>query len=800
MPAQKLGSEFLVNTTTAGDQNQADVTALSDGRFLVTWAEKVQDYSYDVRAQVFNAAGVKSGAELLVSTQAVQFLDSPVTAPLAAGRFVVAWRDWTHGGYNEGGGEILAQLFNADGSKSGTEIAVNTQTVNVQQDPAIATLSDGRFVVTWTDLSETGPNWYDGGGTINIVYRSDVRAQVFDATGAKSGAELVLSTNTSWTIAPDPSVAALANGGFVVAYRDGSPTDAQQTDIYAQLFLANGATSGSPFRVNTVAPGAQSAATVTTLADGHFVVAWTDGGPGPGDPSAQAVRAQVFNSDGSKSGGEFLVNTTTANAQSAPTITALADGRFVAAWTDASQTGSDPSLSAVRAQIFNANGLKSGPEFLVNTTALDKQLAPTLATLPDGHFVAAWTDASQTGADTTGLAVRAQLFDPDAVATNDVLHGTPGPDQLSGGLGDDWYFVDNPGDVVTEHVDEGAQDRVFASISYALPADAEIEKLSTTDHAGSAAISLTGNRFANTIYGNAGPNVLDGKGGADTLLGLDGNDFYYVDNALDRVIEQPNGGNDRVFASVSYTLPPGQEIERLSTQDNFGTAPINLTGNDLPNAIYGNAGPNILDGKGGPDSLNGFGGDDRYFVDPDDVVNESPGGGFDRVLARASYTLKSDQEIELLATDLEPGRAPINLSGNNLDNIICGNAGSNALKGGFGNDTLVGLGDRDAFVFNTPLDAVSNVDRIVDFAPGEDQFVLASWIFTALPSGAPAGALTPEAFRIGPAAADPDDRIIYNGATGALSYDADGAGGASAILFARLDHAPAISSADFLVV
>ena len=45
-----------------------------------------------------------------------------------------------------------------------------------------------------------------------------------------------------------------------------------------------------------------------------------------------AVRAQTFNADGTKFGSEFLVNTTTTNEQSAPTITTLADGHFVVAW------------------------------------------------------------------------------------------------------------------------------------------------------------------------------------------------------------------------------------------------------------------------------------------------------------------------------------------------------------------------------------------------------------------------------------------------------------------------------------
>ncbi len=51
-------------------------------------------------------------------------------------------------------------------------------------------------------------------------------------------------------------------------------------------------------------------------------------------------------------------------------MTALPDGRFVVSWTDFSQSGTDTSLSAIRARIFNADSTQSVPEFVVNTTTL----------------------------------------------------------------------------------------------------------------------------------------------------------------------------------------------------------------------------------------------------------------------------------------------------------------------------------------------------------------------------------------------------------------------------------------------
>ena len=60
------------------------------------------------------------------------------------------------------------------------------------------------------------------------------------------------------------------------------------------------------------------------------------------------MRAQVFNFDGSKSGSEFLVNTTTLNAQSQPCIATLNDGRFVISFVDDSHSADDSASTAIR--------------------------------------------------------------------------------------------------------------------------------------------------------------------------------------------------------------------------------------------------------------------------------------------------------------------------------------------------------------------------------------------------------------------------------------------------------------------
>jgi serralysin len=398
---------------------------------------------------------------------------------------------------------------------------------------------------------------------------------------------------------------------------------------------------------------------------------------------------------------------------------------------------------------------------------------------------------------------------------DDTLVGGLGADYLFGGTGDDRLYVDNALDSVIEYAGQGAADRVLASTSWTLTAGSEVERVTTSNNAGTAAINLTGNELANVIYGNAGANVLDGKAGADTLVGLGGDDLYYVDNVGDVVSEAAGGGAlDRIFASASYTMGAGVHVERLMTVNNAGTAAINLAGNELGNIVYGNAGANVLNGRAGndllvglagndtligglgSDTMNGGLGDDLYYVDAaGDAVFEVAGEGSDRVLASMSYALGASASIELLTTSNNAGTGAIDLTGNAIANTIYGNAGANVLDGKGGADVLVGLGGADSFAFTTAL-GTGNVDTVSGFSVADDTIVLENAVF----AGLAAGALAAGAFATGPSATQADDRVVYNAATGALSFDADGNGAGAAIQFATLAGGLALTSADFLVV
>jgi trimeric autotransporter adhesin len=303
------------------------------------------------------------------------------------------------------------------------------------------------------------------------------------------------------------------------------------------------------------------------------------------------------------------------------------------------------------------------------------------------------------------------------------------------------------------------------------------------------------------VQGSIHRDTLVGNEAVNQLRGYNSDDTYVVQNAGDTIIEFAGQGSDEVRASVSYALATTScDVETLRTTDDNGTALINLTGNGVNNRVVGNNAGNILDGGGGDgDELVGRDDSDTYLVNNANVrITENGGQGIiDTVLTSVTYTLTPGADVELLATNNDAGTAALNLTGNANGNEVRGNNGNNVLNGGDGRDFLTGLGGQDQFLFNTALNASSNVDEIADFTLGVDTIQLDDAVFTVFANGPLAAE---RFFVIGTGVQDGSDNILYDQATGALFYDSDAAGGAAPILFARVTPDLDLSAADFFVV
>jgi|GEM_PF-1061895 len=317
---------------------------------------------------------------------------------------------------------------------------------------------------------------------------------------------------------------------------------------------------------------------------------------------------------------------------------------------------------------------------------------------------------------------------------DDTIDGGAGNDAMYGGAGSDTYYVDHGSDKIYDSNQWAGTDQVFSSVTFYL-GKPHLENLTLTGSANIRGFGngldnvLRGNSGDNRLYGNSGDDVIYGGAGNDTVegwygddtlyggagndrfLGGPGSDVYYITDAGDTVNESRWAGRDTIYSQVDFALGQAGHIENLVLQ---GTA-ITGRGNGLDNRIEGNAQDNVLTGNKGQDTLIGGAGDDTlngeagggdlaiggagsdtYIVNhsKDIVVEEASDAGVDHVMSSAVFRLEGShvENLTLLSNRNISG------FGNELDNVITGNSGSNQLDGGAGGaDTLIGGGANDIF-------------------------------------------------------------------------------------------------------
>ncbi|HLZ75489.1 calcium-binding protein, partial [Phenylobacterium sp.] len=146
---------------------------------------------------------------------------------------------------------------------------------------------------------------------------------------------------------------------------------------------------------------------------------------------------------------------------------------------------------------------------------------------------------------------------------------------------------------------------------------------------------------------------------------------------------------------------------------------VSLVGGSAAETLTGGAGDDTINGGGGADHLIGGAGNDTYIVpNSSATIIENAGGGTDTVIAKGDYVLGANLENLTISSDATNSWAG---TGNELNNVIIGNAGANKLSGmagndtldgGAGNDTLTGGAGADVFRFNHG----GGADVVTDFS------------------------------------------------------------------------------------
>lgn len=316
------GGEVQLNDQGAGSQSQPAVTMAPNGQFAVVWtntsptAGPSDGDGSSVFGRRFDAGGAALGGDFQIHTYITGDQTRPRAAMTPDGSFTVAWMSAEGDGGAEG---VFAQPFDAAGSAIGSELAVNTTTVNGQLDPDIAADTDGNFVVVWYDYGFPSPD-----GDLFGVF-----GQRYDSLGNPLGTEFqVNAQSTGYQF--EPAVARGPQGDFVVVW-DSYFQDGDRDGIFARRFDSAGNALSGEIQVNTYTTGCQNNADVAMDTAGGFVVTWQSGPNSCFGGPATDIKARSFDSAGAPLTGELQVNTSGGSLYF-PSVASTGVERFVVAW------------------------------------------------------------------------------------------------------------------------------------------------------------------------------------------------------------------------------------------------------------------------------------------------------------------------------------------------------------------------------------------------------------------------------------------------------------------------------------
>ncbi|WGM40072.1 VCBS domain-containing protein [Caulobacter sp. NIBR1757] len=373
-------TETLINTSTANEQGWNNQLALADGKLLMLYGSRHLDGSVDIFGKLYNADGTVAAGEFRISQYAPSEQIWPAATQLEDGRIVVTWSSYGQDGSGYG---VYARVLTAAGVPAGDEFRASTTAGGdqsngpVREGSQVQALSDGGFLVVWHAADNNG---------------AAVFYQRFDAEGDKVGGEVLANTGNFIGDQYVPSIRAF-EGGFQLVWHS-TTGDGDGWTVYQKTYALEEAIvrAGGEDQVNTATGFNQRLPQVASAADGSYVIVWQSQTTyNSGDGSGWGLFAQRYNADGTRAGAEFQVNTTTAGDQpydSGWQVTQLVGGKFLVVWGTTGQSG-DGDLVSI-GQLFNADGSKAGGEFRLNETTAGEQIYPAVTALADGGFVAVY--------------------------------------------------------------------------------------------------------------------------------------------------------------------------------------------------------------------------------------------------------------------------------------------------------------------------------------------------------------------------------------------------------------------------
>lgn len=406
------GIEYAIAGSLPGDNVFPDMALNSSGGYIVWQGNAVDGSGWGVNAMPVNSTLSGTLSPFRVNVIGTNDQENARVGLLKNGGAIFVWQ-----GGVEGYQHIYARFLSPTNTfLTTTDILVSTFTnpISFQANPAVTVLNDGNVVVVWGSYDQASSN-----------SMQDVYGQVLSPIGQAIGTNFLINQFISYN-QRTPAIAALASGGFVVAWvseqeraiglANSTATLASQdvypsVDIYARLYNSNSVAVTNEFLVNAssdpcadpdVAPGS----------DGSFMIVWcahdmldvTNGWD---------IFACPFTPTGA-AGVVERVNSYTYGDQYAPRAASIGTN-YMVVWTSLGQDGSGPGVFG---QFLTGSAAPVGSEFLVNTTTAGSQMQPVVASDGISQFLAVWTSGQSL---TTGNSYNFNLYGQRYVNVSEVL-------------------------------------------------------------------------------------------------------------------------------------------------------------------------------------------------------------------------------------------------------------------------------------------------------------------------------------------------------------------------------------------
>lgn len=595
---------------------------------------------------------------------ATGFQSAPQIIGLSNGNFLVVWSESSDGTIATATGrDIVGKIYDADGNVVRDSFQLNSNQIDEEYDFDIVATNDGGFAMVYLD---------DDLDSQNIIYER------YDENGDSTVFRLVASEFAADRSHSNPEVVFNhVTGDAVVTFTD---VEAGDTDIRA-------VTIDSTNTVSAEYDAAQNSTDVDTqgslavLANGNYVNVYREA-----DGTSLGIEAEIFDSTGTGINNIQLTSTGTN-----PRVATLANGNFVVTWEDG---------GGINYAIRNATGGAVSTGTVANGG--DNVNESRIVALPDGGFVITWDND-------TDDTLEAQAFFSNGTTDGGVFvvaGNNPTEPDIS---------VTGDGRILFTWTDLAGSGEIFASVWD--PRDGTIEA-SDYDQGlanfvdteviygySTSGSTINGDLDNNSIFGFDGNDIIDGVGGInivraragdDTIFssgqgeyyGGSGNDLIYAANSFTTELLDGGDGIDTLdltsIGAFTYEIDLGNGVTNYGVEsfvnfENviFGAGNDTGTGTFVDNSMVGNAGNDTLDGRAGNDFLDGGAGNDTLIG----------GNGTDTLLGGDD----DDLLIGNFGSDtLNGGVGDDRIFAGFGDDVLIGGDGRDILRGGSGTDTLLG--------------------------------------------------------------------------------------------------------------